>query len=289
MFLNTILSLFCYRRLVTSLARRERLDEIITNPSLWKWSQCLEFETGSRPTDGVHWVWMGGGFFFAVKRSLRSEHRGTEHSYELFIFGRSAYAALENRLEGDKNMITIMSCKQPNIFNTACHAKPYRVLHTPFGWQSSLIDIALKAFEEKQRFSVLIFGPPGRGKTEFGKLLNMALKIKRSCEPMTIKVNPTDKGLLLSDLFVNPLVERPIVLVWNEYHRIVAHAESNSETASDGKSMAGNVTELFETLDEINETRNMIFIATMSEDPMTLKPEFRRPGRFDLIFDADKE
>lgn len=283
--LNVLISFCCNRMMVSSLARRERLDKIFSNATAkyWHWSQRRDFEPGYRPADGLHCAILKGGILLGLKSSIRSEHRGTEHFYELFIFGHTLFDWLDVELRGNANTINVRSCRQPNIFRFESYCTPYTITHVPYAWQSEFLKTALEAFQKNHRFSALLWGKPGLGKSHIPYLLNRELGRAFNCQPETIKANPTTRGTILSDLFVHPTEDRPVILLWNEYKAIVDHAESDVEGKSDGISMACNRTALLDTLDDINQAPNLIFIATMNACPSDMAEEYCRPGRFDLI------
>jgi hypothetical protein len=285
--LNVIVSLFCYRMIIHSAARRARMDEIFSKQG---WSQKRNFEPGTYPADGWHIVFLQGSILIGQKYTIRSERSGSEVYYELFIFGHHLYQWIAVELRGKKDTISVMLCDTPTIWRTECYTVPHSVKHEPYPWQVPVLQTLTDRFKKDGRVSVLIWGESGAGKSEIAYLLNKKLMEESLFQivPITVEADITKKGLSLSDLCMNPPKERPAILLFNELDSMVEHAESERDAKSDGMSLAGTKQSLLNTLDRINRFRNVVLIATMNAEPEKIPLVYRRPGRFDLVLEAKK-
>jgi len=283
--LNVLISFFCYRMMVYSSFRRERLDQLFSE---YGWSQKRLFEPGYYPADGWHFMFKQGGMMIAQKTTLKSERNGDEKFYEVYIFGYNLYEWLKKNMRGDVNTIDVKLCITPTIWRLETYIIPRIIKYHPYEWQKHVLCSLTKLFEEQEHASLLLWGDSGAGKSEIAYFINKKIMQESNVEiePITVEADITKRGLCLSDLCVNPLKERPIILLLNELDSIILHAENETDANSDGMSLAGTKTSLLNTLDQINRFPNVILIATMNANPDVIPLVYRRPGRFDLILEA---
>lgn len=134
---------------------------------------------------------------------------------------------------------------------------------------------------------MLLHGEPGIGKSEVAFLLNKAMRRKYGVEPYTVVFDPTARGVMITDVVYIPPRIHPRIILWNEYDRIVAHAEQGASQKSEGFCIAQSRTTFLNILDRLNTMEHVIFIATMNVEPSALPDEaYTREGRFNLVMRA---
>lgn len=279
--LNVLISFFCYREIVDTSIRVRALDDKF---AACGWTQARYLDVNHLPADGLHclFIW---GIIIGHRTTVRTD-RNIRIQYELFIFGRFAYKHIKKLLDGDSTTINVAYCDQPALWRGERNTVPYILEYCPTKWQSELISTIMHIYEKRRHASVIIYGDPGLGKSQVAMLLNREMSNYGNYEPTTVVADPTSRGLTVNDIVYPPQNESPVIVLFNEYDRVVKNAEESPELTSDGVSIACNKTSLLNALDRINAMKNVILIATMNAKIESLAPAYTRKGRFDIQYYA---
>lgn len=137
-----------------------------------------------------------------------------------------------------------------------------------------------KAYGKKTGGGILLYGPPGCGKTYIGKatagevhagFISVGLN-----EILDMWVGSSEKNL--HQIFETARNHAPCVLFFDEIDALGA-------SRSDMKQSAGRhlINQFLLELDGINDNNDGVLIVGATNTPWHLDPAFRRPGRFDRI------
>lgn len=285
--LDVLISFVCYREMVDASLRVRLLDDTLAKSG---WTQRRLLEAGRLPGLGWHALWMNGPVF-VHKTQTSIPNGGTKNHCELFIFGAAAHKTVTKLLMGETDRIWVTHVDAATIWRTDVNNVPTLITHAPRKWQTSVINVIMGQYEKHQHASVLIYGKAGIGKSEIALLLNKAMRKDGAIEPYTVISDPTNRGIIITDLVWQPPRINPRIILWNEYDRIVAQAENGDKAKpSDGFCIAQCRTTFLNILDRLNTMEHVVLIATMNAEPSQLPDEaYVRKGRFDLVIKAEEE
>lgn len=285
-FLNVLLSTIIRQCIIFSESKVSKLNRLFTKRG---WRQTHYLTPGKNPGEGwcilfIHW-----GFVIGHKSCIRREQKGDNDQYHLYIFGAGAYEFISTKMEGNKSLITVVFISNPTIWRCEFTTTHLCITNEPSKWQAHILEQIMQGYGTKKRFSVLVHGEPGVGKSELAYFLNKAFRNDSKYVPQTIVCDPTKKGLSMGNVIQGNCKECPVIVLFNEYDTIVRHAESQKEGKSDGTSPADTRTSFLNVLDQLEKTLYVILIATMNGEPERDVPfVYRRPGRMDLVYGVPK-
>jgi transitional endoplasmic reticulum ATPase len=137
-----------------------------------------------------------------------------------------------------------------------------------------------KAYGKKTGGGILLYGPPGCGKTFIAKATAGEVKAKfinvRLNDILDMWIGSSEKNL--HDIFSIARQNTPCVLFIDEIDALGA-------SRSDMKQSAGRhlINQFLQELDGIEHSNDGILVLGATNTPWHLDPAFRRPGRFDRI------
>lgn len=137
-----------------------------------------------------------------------------------------------------------------------------------------------KAYGKKTGGGILLYGPPGCGKTYIGKAtageVHAAFISVGLNEILDMWVGSSEKNL--HQIFETARNHAPCVLFFDEIDALGA-------SRSDMKQSAGRhlINQFLLELDGINDNNDGVLVLGATNTPWHLDPAFRRPGRFDRI------
>lgn len=277
-----LVSLVCRRELVVSRDAVRVMDQLFAKHG---WTQTRHLDADNLPSEGLHVMMTRRGLVIGNRKTDHFPQGGKQDKYELYIFGHAVYAHIRAILTGNKDTIIVTYCESPTLWRGERSATPYMMgQQEPVGWQIVCIQDILSQFKLAKRASFILWGEPGTGKSYVAMLLNKALI--NGYDPVTVVANPTNRGLSISDIVFPPPEGKVTIVLFNEFDKVIEHAESSVEKSSEGISIASNKTSLLNALDRINAMKGVILIATMNGNPNTLPPAYTRRGRFDACVEA---
>jgi hypothetical protein len=306
--LALLAGLLC-RVLVVDAARRVTLvDRALRGPLAWR--SARRADVGGGPADGVHLALAdafalpgeappagkgAAGALAALRRGLvvavrasapPSPHAAAQPSYRLFVLGgAAAEAAVLAALNGDAQQVLVRVVETPSPYRTSTTDVFEPALAAPFPWQQALADLLVEAYCARQRASVLVYGPPGSGKSRLGEVLAATLKARlRETEPVVVRgFDLTARGATVGDMTGDFSRDSPAIVCLDEFDGAVAHALRGGDPAGECSSLAKSRPKLLWALDWLGAARHLIVVATMNPAPGELgDPAFTRAGRFDL-------
>jgi len=225
------------------------------------------------PSQGIHFLWDGG---VVIASRWAIDNRAF---YRIFILGRRAHREMNRVLNGDAREVSVREMTYASATRRVPTIYPVVAPAIPREWQNDLARELEATFTKTARASVLIYGPPGVGKSRFAQVLALRLRERGGRDPVISIFDPTARGGALDDTLRNPQPTRPVILLWDEIETAIAHAEGNMEIRGDAVSLARNRPSLLHCLDRLEQTRHIVLVATTNRDPAELEPAYVRNGR----------
>lgn len=142
--------------------------------------------------------------------------------------------------------------------------------------KQKLLDISNYVMSRKRAYGVILFGPPGTGKTSIAKALANELQasfIVVSGDEIS-SVGPFKAGELIAEKFHIAKDNSPSIIFIDEID-MIARTRGENE-------WRGALTELLSEMDGIRENEDVIIIGATNR-PWDLDPALLRAGRFDRI------
>lgn len=161
--------------------------------------------------------------------------------------------------------------------------------------QSKVVDRIYDTYEcrtnkwlsTKRSLGVILFGPPGNGKTNVAKFLSHKMAtILPKCKPLVVfGYDLTAPGVAMKELWsVNISRKTPVILVLDEIDKAFEFADRGSGP-SKFMAMAQNKSRLNLILDRFERTDWLVVIGTTNIDyasAVKMYPSYIRNGRFDI-------
>jgi SpoVK/Ycf46/Vps4 family AAA+-type ATPase len=141
---------------------------------------------------------------------------------------------------------------------------------------------ALSAAFSLQRRGVLLYGPPGSGKTLVAKALagesGIGFVTANAGEILSMYIGESEKKI--RDLFINARNSAPCVLFLDEIDSL-APSKNNSGNSGGGGVMQRIVSQLLLEIDSLNDDGIDVFLVGATNRPELLDLSLLRPGRLD--------
>jgi len=149
-----------------------------------------------------------------------------------------------------------------------------RKIINPFQNKKALFD----RFKRKAGGGVLMYGPPGCGKTMLARALatecNARFYDVRAADVLDQYVGNAEKRI--AQIFAEARAARPVVLFFDEVEALAQRREFES-----GAKVNTTVSALLTEMDGFNENNDGMLFLGATNVPWSLDNAFRRPGRFD--------
>ncbi len=135
------------------------------------------------------------------------------------------------------------------------------------------------AYNIKPAKGILLFGPPGTGKTMMMRALSNEIRAKFFYVKTSAILSPHsgESSALLSNIFVMVRKNAPAVLFFDEIDGIATKREAQSETSS-----RQLLSVLLSEMDGFQKLEGVVVVGSTNV-PHLLDPSIMRPGRFDKI------
>jgi len=137
-----------------------------------------------------------------------------------------------------------------------------------------------KAYGKKPGGGILLYGPPGCGKTHFAKATAGEIDARFLAvgihEVLDMWIGQSERNL--HDVFELARTNRPCVLFFDE-------ADALGASRSDMRQSAGRQTinQFLAEMDGVQTNNDGVLILAATNAPWQMDPAFRRPGRFDRV------
>jgi transitional endoplasmic reticulum ATPase len=141
----------------------------------------------------------------------------------------------------------------------------------------------VKELNHNPKYGILLFGPPGTGKTMFSKALANEIEGKYfEIKAHHISGYPGEGEKRIESIFEELLSSERAVLFIDEAEWILRKREE--QTSSVMQRITPTLLSQWSRVFEYESSKNLIFIIMTTNQPEMIDTAFLRPGRFDRIF-----
>ena len=239
------------------------------------------------PSNGIHFIYLSGPIIAIRSTMARGNHGENVTSYMLYILGAAAFKKIDKLINGDSQNITLCyidSMVPWNVQKTTTRVSA--IEGNPYDWQTPIINDINTDYRTKKRASIVMSGPPGCGKSMLAEFLAVEMRKLFNVDPIVIKnFNPMTKGVSLNIVLGYPTEDNPVIIVIDEFDRIVDFAETKRDEKTDSSAIASNRQTLLGCLDRLNRTSFVVTIATTNKPLESFntdeKSAYIRTGRID--------
>jgi hypothetical protein len=231
------------------------------------------------------------GIVLMYKTEVGDPSNFTYDRYHMFVLSftpnQTMYSNLKHLLDGDPSNVLVQYLEKPTPVGYRITSLLTLPEGPPHDWQAAATKQILALYNSKKMVSALLYGKSGAGKSEMGVFVAQAMKRELGVDPIVkLGVSFTNAGVSVGGLLEHPVESRPVILVLDEYHKVVEYAENNKETGERCTSLARTRQGLCNALDMINRHMYVIFLATTTEEPGSFLADLTRDGRFTLKIPA---
>ena len=141
----------------------------------------------------------------------------------------------------------------------------------------------VKELNHNPKYGILLFGPPGTGKTMFSKALANEIGGKYfEIKAHHISGYPGEGEKRIESIFEELLSSERAVLFIDEAEWILRRREE--QTSSVMQRITPTLLSQWSRVFEYESNKNLIFVIMTTNQPEMIDPAFLRPGRFDSVF-----
>ncbi|MFZ8846856.1 MAG: AAA family ATPase [Candidatus Hydrothermia bacterium] len=156
--------------------------------------------------------------------------------------------------------------------------------NSPMNWEKwKEWKVLVEKLNHNPKYGILLFGPPGTGKTMFSKALANEIGGKYfEIKAHHISGYPGEGEKRIESIFEELLSSERAVLFIDEAEWILRRREE--QTSSVMQRITPTLLSQWSRVFEYESNKNLIFVIMTTNQPEMIDPAFLRPGRFDSVF-----